>query len=315
MTHRLLHDSDDSRSSGEGLAVALGWFSLGLGLAEMLAPRQVARLIGIAPTERAVNTLRAMGAREFGTGLVILRRPDNPAGLWARVAGDAVDLSLLGSARRDSTSPGRTTVAATAVLGATALDALCAMQLSRARRGELSADAGVFVEHVVTINRPIAEVFQFWRRFDEFPRFMRHLESVEMIDGVRSHWRAKAPAGTSVEWDAEIVDERENEVIAWRSVEGSQIENRGEVRFEHAPGARGTEVRVQIEYVPPAGSVGRMIAKLFGEEPAQQLRDDLRRVKQLLETGEITLSDGPSLWRAAQPARADEVSTISGVDR
>jgi uncharacterized membrane protein len=314
MTHRLLHDSDDSRSSGEGLAVALGWFSLGLGLAEMLAPRQVARLIGIAPTESAVNTLRAMGAREFGTGLVILRRPDNPAGLWARVAGDAVDLSLLGSARRDSTSPGRTTAAATAVLGATALDALCAMQLSRARR-ELSADAGVFVEHVVTINRPIAEVFQFWRRFDEFPRFMRHLESVEMIDGVRSHWRAKAPAGTSVEWDAEIVDERENEVIAWRSVEGSQIENRGEVRFEHAPGARGTEVRVQIEYVPPAGNVGRMIAKLFGEEPAQQLRDDLRRVKQLLETGEITLSDGPSLWRAAQPARADEVSTISGVDR
>src|SRR5947209_13468298 len=103
------------------------------------------------------------------------------------------------------------------------------------------------------------------------------------MDNQRSHWRAKAAAGGSVEWDAEITDERVNEMIAWRSVEGSDIENSGFVRFERAPGGRGTLIRVELYYSPPGGIVGRMFAKLFGEEPEQQIADDLRALKQIME--------------------------------
>ena len=124
---------------------------------------------------------------------------------------------------------------------------------------------------------------------------------------------AKAPAGMTVEWEAEILEDREDEWIAWRSLPGSTIENSGSVRFSPAPGARGTEVRVQLQYNPPAGTLGRGIAWLFGEEPDQQIHDDLHRFKQLMETGEIPLSDGPSMWRAAQPGDPDRIRSLAGV--
>jgi uncharacterized membrane protein len=172
----------------------------------------------------------------------------------------------------------------------------------------------VRVERVTTINKPVHEVYEFWREFQNFPRFMRHIESVEVLGDRRSRWRAKAPAGRTVEWDAEILEDRQDEWIAWRSLPGSQVENSGSVRFAAAPGARGTEVRVQLQYSPPAGRVGRGIAWLFGEEPEQQIHEDLRRFKQLMETGEIPLSDGPSLWRPAQPARdPQEIRNLAGV--
>jgi uncharacterized membrane protein len=172
----------------------------------------------------------------------------------------------------------------------------------------------VRVERVTTINKPVHEVYEFWREFQNFPRFMRHLESVEVLDGRRSRWRAKAPAGRTVEWEAEMLEEREDEWIAWRSLPGSQIENSGSVRFSPAPGARGTEVRVQLQYSPPAGRIGRSLAWMFGEEPEQQIHDDLHRFKQLMETGEIPLSDGPSLRRPAQPARdPQDIRRIAGV--
>ena len=172
----------------------------------------------------------------------------------------------------------------------------------------------VRVERVTTINKPVHEVYEFWREFQNFPRFMRHLESVEVLGDRRSRWRAKGPAGRTVEWEAEMVEDRQDEWIAWRSLPGSQIENSGSVRFSAAPGARGTELRVQLQYSPPAGRLGRGIAWLFGEEPEQQIHDDLHRFKQLMETGEIPLSDGPSLWRPAQPARdPQEIRRLAGV--
>lgn len=172
----------------------------------------------------------------------------------------------------------------------------------------------VRIERVTTINKPVHEVYEFWRQFQNFPRFMRHIESVEVLGDRRSRWRAKAPAGRTVEWEAEILEDRQDEWIAWRSLPGSQIENSGSVRFAPAPGGRGTEVRVQLQYSPPAGRFGRGIAWLFGEEPEQQIHEDLRRFKQLMETGEIPLSDGPSLWRPAQPARdPQEIRTLAGV--
>jgi uncharacterized membrane protein len=153
----------------------------------------------------------------------------------------------------------------------------------------------------VTINRPREAVYQFWREFANLPQFMAHVQSVVTKDDKRSHWVVAAPAGQTVEWDAEVVDDRPNQLIAWRSLEASDIRHVGSVRFEKAPADRGTEVHVDLRYDAPAGKAGAAIAKLFGEEPTQQIADDLRRLKQVLETGEVVRSDG-SLEGAGQGA-------------
>jgi uncharacterized membrane protein len=142
----------------------------------------------------------------------------------------------------------------------------------------------------VTIKRPVEEVYGYWRQLTNLPRFMLHLEAVEPTGDGRSHWTARAPAGRTVEWDAEVVEDAPNERIAWRSLEGSQVTNSGSVRFTPAPGGGGTEVRVELAYGPPGGALGKVVAKLFGEEPQQQITDDLRRLKQVLETGEVVRS-------------------------
>jgi len=148
------------------------------------------------------------------------------------------------------------------------------------------------VEKTVTINKPAAELYHYWHNFEYLPTFMKHLKSVTVQDNKRSHWVANAPLGASVEWDAEILEDRENEFISWASVEGADIENSGFVRFKPATGDRGTEVKVVLEYAPPGGALASAIAKLFGEEPEQQIGDDLRRFKMLMETGEIATTEG-----------------------
>ena len=305
----------EDRDAGR-FALGLGWFSIGLGVAEVVAPRAMARLSGLGNDDSTEATVRSLGAREIAHGVSILAQPDRARWLWSRVAGDAVDLGVLGSAMsRDDADRRRIAAATAAVVGVAILDILTAQRLSRTSGArELPADRGVRVEEAVTINKPIEEVYRFWRNFENFPRFMRHLESVRVLDQRRSRWRAKGPAGYSVQWDAEMVRDVEEEWIAWRSLPGSDVENHGSVRFKRAPGARGTELRVQLEYHPPAGALGRGIAWLFGEEPDQQIREDLHRFKQLMETGEIALSEGPGLWRAAQPpARVDEIKNLAGV--
>lgn len=212
--------------------------------------------------------------------------------------------------------------AAVAVLSVKALESLSDRWLEheRAREGDrdrarsTSSSTEVRVEHVVTVNMAIDEVYRFWRDIANFPRFMRHIESVQVKDDTHSRWRAKGPAGATIEWEAELLVARENEWIAWRSIEGSAVENSGSVRFTPAPGGRGTEVRVQLQYRPPGGAFGHGLAWLLGEAPEQQVREDLHRFKQILETGEIPLSDGPGLWRAAQPAEhPEEVRELAGV--
>ena len=150
------------------------------------------------------------------------------------------------------------------------------------------------VEKTVTINRAAAELYQVWRNFENLPTFMKHLKSVKVLDQKRSHWIANAPLGNSIEWDAEIINEQDNKLIAWASVEGAEVDNSGFIRFQSAPAGRGTEVKVVIEYNPPGGTIGAAIAKLFGEEPEQQIGDDLRRFKQLMEAGEIPTTEGQS---------------------
>jgi uncharacterized membrane protein len=302
----------------EKLARGLGWFSIGLGLAEVLAPGGVAKISGVS--RKNTGLIRLFGLREIASGLGIFAQGRRPAeAVWARVVGDALDLACLGAAfASPKTKKGRLAFATANVLAVTALDVLCAQQLGTdGEAGGTDGRGTTQVRNSLIINRAPEELYQYWRDFQNLPRVMRHLESVRVTGEGRSHWVAKAPAGTSVEWDAEVTEDRPNELIAWRSLEGSQVENSGSVRFEPAPGDRGTIVRVEINYTPPGGALGALVAKLFGEEPGQQAQESLRSFKQLMETGEVTVSDG-TVWdngfltqRPAQPVSGEEARQLS----
>jgi uncharacterized membrane protein len=146
---------------------------------------------------------------------------------------------------------------------------------------------GVKVERSVIVNKSPEELYQFWRNPENLPRFMSHVASVQALGGNRSHWKMKSVAGRELEWDAEIVNDKPNELIAWRTLEGADINHAGSVHFERLSGDRDTKVKVVMEYRPPAGQIGVAVAQLFGEEPDQILDTDLRRFKQLMETGAV----------------------------
>lgn len=287
-----LHYRADEIGRAAQLAKALGWFSIGLGLAQVLAPRGVSRVIGAHEHPRV---LRAVGAREIVNGIGILGQRRPSGWLWTRVAGDAMDLALLGVAARSARSQrGRLNLATAAVAGVAVLDVLSSLDNARREKIEQgkSPVTELHVEKSIMINRPADECYRFWHDFESFPRFMQHLESVRITGDNLTHWKAKGPAGTSFEWDAELIADEPGHYLAWHSLEGSGIDNAGSVRFERAAGGRGTIVRVEVHYVPPAGVAGAMIAKLFGEEPSQQIEEDLRRFKWLIESGEIPTTIG-----------------------
>ena len=291
-------------ANGKRLAKGLGWFSLGLGMTELLAPKFIARISGVP--ERNSSMIRLFGLREIASGIGIFAQKNPAAAMWSRVAGDALDLTSLGIA---CTSPdakrGRITFATVNVAAVTALDIIAAKQLS-------SGNKGVHASASCIVNRNPDEVYRFWREFRNLPRFMEHLVSVEELSDSRTHWVAKGPAGMHVEWDAMIVADDPGRVITWRSLDNSDVDNAGAVRFEAAPGGRGTIIKVNIQYNPPGGVVGSTVARLFGEEPNQQLDDDLRRFKQVMEVGEVVVSDatifgtGYFEQRPAQPPAPHE---------
>ncbi|HEX4682014.1 MAG TPA: SRPBCC family protein [Gemmatimonadaceae bacterium] len=157
---------------------------------------------------------------------------------------------------------------------------------------------GIRVEKSITINATPEQLYTFWRDFENLPCFMQHLEHVEVIDACRSLWVAKGPAGLRAQWEAEVINDLPNELIAWRSVDGSNVQNAGSVHFTPAPGNRGTEVKVVLRYDPPGGALGAAIAKLFGEEPSRTVQEDLRRLKQILESDEVATTAGQA-WGAA----------------
>ncbi len=160
--------------------------------------------------------------------------------------------------------------------------------------GELAPQHGdLLVGRSVTIDRPRQELYNFWRDFTNLPRFMRNVHQVSVLSEVRSHWVIEAPGGKTVEWDSEITRDEPGSAIAWRSIEGANVRNSGLVEFVDSPDARGTVVRVTLVYDPPAGALGALIAKLYQKEPRIQARQDLRRFKQLMETGEIATAQPP----------------------
>src|SRR6187402_2616945 len=225
-------------------------------------------------TEQRRNQRRMLGAFSIGLGLVQIAAGDSLARL----------LGLRSSARtrRLLTGLGIGEIATGVGLLGTSRSGL--------RASVQKLDQPIHVLRSITINCSPETVYRFWRDLENLPLFMGHLESVKVENG-RSTWRAKAPAGTSIEWQAEVTLDRPNEAIGWRSLEDALVPNRGVVRFKPAPGERGTEVLVELKYDPPGGVIGAAVAKLLGEEPSRQIAGDLRRLKQVLETGDVVCSD------------------------
>jgi len=271
----------------------LGYVSVGLGLAALLAPRSVGRLTGL---QEHAGLLRFIGGRELASAAGLLTQRDKAPWLWSRVAGDAMDLALLGTALRPS-NPGRNramgTIAAVAALSAVDIAASVRETSRRSERlPRAKAQAEPLVEHSITVGRSPQECYAFWRDVTNHPKFSRMLESVTPIDDRRSHWVLKPSGGSKVEWDSEITVDKPGEKLAWHSVGGSPVTHAGVVQFEAAPGGRGTIMRVMMHYRAPAGRLAAGLAKLMGKDPNRQVREDLRRFKSLLETGEIPTTRG-----------------------
>ena len=294
---------DPGRTEGiDALTRGLGWFSLALGAAEVVAPGAVGKLVGLR-TVRDPAVIRVLGLREMAAGLGILTSSRPAPWVWARVGGDVMDLALLAAAGRGDVNRGRLIGSVLAVAGVTALDAYGAGQFQSLSRADgVNPPKQIEVRKTVTIARPPAEVYDFWRNLENLPRFMAYLDSVRVLDERRSAWKAKGPIGSQYEWQAEITEDRSGERIAWRSLPPSDAFNSGVVMFVPAPRDQGTEVHVELRYAPPAGPLGAAIAKLFGREPGQQVMSDLRRLKQVLETGEVMHSDA-SVAAGLHPAR------------
>jgi uncharacterized membrane protein len=295
----------------------MGWFSLGLGTLQLVAPDAVNRLCGLPVGHVRRTTQRMIGVRELlAAGGLLLTHSNRSGWMKARVVGDITDISLLTKSLESSTSRTRTSLAMAAVVGVTAID------LIGARRSHiLNERTNMQTRAAITINMPRDEVYSFWRDFTNLPRFMQHLESVEIRDDRHSHWKAKAPVGKAVEWDAVVTEEVQSARIAWKSEGETPVPNSGTVEFTDAPGAQGTEVTVSIEYEMPAGNAGKAAAKLLGEDPTQQVRDDLRHFKQVMETGEIVYSEANPAGsqvkrfvkqRPAQPLTDRELATVGG---
>lgn len=287
----------NGRVQSERLAAGLGWFSIGLGVAELVAPRAVARGIGLKGRGPTPALTRLCGLRELAAGVGILSERRPAAWVWSRVVGDVMDLALLAAGFGGrATNRARLAAATAAVAGVTVVDALVAQQLTGLSRlsVQTTAEGTLRVRRRTTVNRPADALYRFWRDFTNAPRFMERVESVQVSGERRTRWRARGPAGVTLEWDAEVTEERPNEAIAWRSLDDTPVRHSGVVRFEPAPAGRGTVVTVEMDYAPPGGAVTAAAAKLLGYAPEQQLQEDLRRFKQIMETGTVVMAQPPA---------------------
>ncbi len=278
VTQREAHRPQRNQTARQ-LANGLGWFSIGLGVAELVAPGQIQKLMGMRDRGGRRNVLRAYGVREIAAGVGILALPGKSGWLWTRVAGDLVDLATLGSAfGQRETRRARLTAATVAVAGVTALDVLCSAQLSRGRPFCAST--------TVLIARKPEEMYPFWKDLSNVTKLEPFLESARRLGADRWRWRARIRGGPVIEIDTEIVRDQPNQLIEWRSREGSPVKLRARIEFLPAPADRGTLVRASIELHGPIMLLARR-ASAAGFGPELRLEQHLRRFKQLIETGEI----------------------------
>jgi uncharacterized membrane protein len=280
------------RADRESINRSLALFSLGLGITQLLAPRALGRAIGVGDDKATV--MRLCGLREIASGIGLLSGRAPEAFAMARVVGDAMDLALLGaSLASPRANRNRIAAAATAVAGVAALDVYATKLDWQESKTQARRDAPVSVSLVV--NGTPERLYEFWRKLDNLPRFMKHLDSIEVVDERVSRWVAVAPGGARVQWESEIVDDRPNQFISWRTRPGSDVNHRGSVRFEAAPGGRGTLVRVEMHhYGETGGGLTARAVKMLGAAPEVAVREDLRRFKQLIETGEVPTTRGQS---------------------
>jgi uncharacterized membrane protein len=276
----------------QSLERGLGWFSIGLGAAAFTAPRLMCWLSGT----RSPALMRLVGARELAAGIGILTQRDRTPWMWSRVIGDTFDLAALSVAFTRGSRRGRAGVALAAVAGVAALDVLAAVRLTSSTRArelpEVSGETDIYLERSITVGKSPEECYRYWRSFENLPRFMRNLHSVRHLDERRSHWVARGPMATRLEWTSEITADRPGEELAWRTLEDSGAAHAGSVRFEVAPAGRGTVVRVSLHYSPLGGVLGAGLVRLLGHDPQSSIREDLRRFKQVMETGEIPTTHG-----------------------
>jgi uncharacterized membrane protein len=288
-----------SGQDGAGsLARALGWFSIGLGLTEVLIPRKLGRAIGVG--DEHATLLPLLGLREIASGIGVLAADDPGPGIRARVAGDVVDLALLGTALASPDNErGRVAAATAAVVGVTALDVLCAVQTATQTSSATNRPGRARAS--LAVNLPADQLYSHLRNFGNLARVMQHLDVRETTER-RSHWIARGPAGLTLEWDAEITQESQNQRIAWRSLPNSDVPTKGSVELTPVSGGRGTIVTLEVEY-RASGPVAKTVSKLFGAAFQQELENDLRRWKQLMETGEVATTEGQPSGRRSLISR------------
>ncbi|AWM37997.1 Polyketide cyclase / dehydrase and lipid transport [Gemmata obscuriglobus] len=253
----------------------------------------------------ATTLLAAAAKSAAGTGSLVARTVNKLPQVRTNVSSNERWLSLAAGGTLAALGlTGRTPVLASALVGAgliyRGVTGNCALYQalgvstsdSTKPQTAIAGGHGTRVEHAITVNKPVQEVYRFWRDFENLPTFMTHLIDVNTSTDGRSHWIARGPLGITVEWEAELVTDRPNQVIAWRSLDGADVDTAGSVHFAELPHGRGTEVRVALKYDPPGGKLGTAVAKLIGQSPAAQIKADMRRFKQLLEAGEIPTTDG-----------------------
>jgi uncharacterized membrane protein len=252
--------------------------------------------------------------REIITGIGILaHRRQRHSWVRSRVGGDAMDLALLGTVffLQNRRNPNRLFATSGAVAGIALLDWLCAEWVSRSAPAVREAEEPLTVEGSIIINKAPHEVYGFWRNLENLPHFMKHVREVRVEQNNRSHWTVELPGGTFLEWDAKITEDVPNERIAWRSLPGSELENSGVVLFEPAPGKRGTLVRVEMNYPAPLGKPRGFLRRVIGKGPEQHLHNDLLRLRQWLETGELARTEGqPAGRRRSTSRRYDDLVRI-----
>jgi len=290
------------------LTRGLAWLSIGVGGAQLVAPGSWAWMAGLPDSHRSRTIIRTRGLREVVSGVALLNS-DRPELAWLRLAGDVIDLGLLASSWSSTrANGGRLAGAILTTLGMAVVDGLAAS----ARTSNLGP---VEVSSSIAINKEASEVYRFWKQQANLPRFMAHLESATAVDERHARWQTRGLLGASETWDVEIVEDEPDELIAWRLRKDDEVACAGAVSFTRAPGGRGTAVHVALHHHASAGDLGAAVARLFGELPRQQLAGDLRRLKQVLETGEVVHSDS-SIHRGMHPAQpAEPIRGANGGER
>lgn len=282
-----------SALASEPMVRALGWLSVGLGLAALLAPRRLGAWTGL---DGRTALLRAVGTRELLSGAGLLTRPQNCGWVWARVLGDLIDMAVLVRFSGRSSRHRKRALSSLAVVSAIAsVDLGTAVQRTRVRSSAAPPD--IYLERSILVNKSPEECYAFWRDFTNLARFIARVASIRAVGERRARWHVRLPGGRDLQWDSEITAEAPPQRIQWRALSGAPFQHAGAVVFEPAPGKRGTLVRLSMHYRAPAGGVGAAVAQWLGPDPFGQVRENLRRFKQLIETGEIATTEGQPTGR------------------